>query len=60
MIFGIDNSSSRHSKNVCYNFLVLSEGSTDSIDIDDKVNEPKKKLSINFTKSKTKLSLSVH
>ena len=59
MIFGIDNSSSRHSKNVCNNFLVVSEGSTDGID--DKVAEPKKKkLSINFTKSKTKLSLSVH
>ena len=58
MIFGIDNSSSGHSKNVCNNFLVLSEGSTDGID--DKVAEPKKKLSINFTKSKTKLSLSVH
>ena len=41
MIFGIDNSSSKHSKNVCNNFLVLSEGSTDGID--DKVAEPKKK-----------------
>ena len=40
MIFGIDNSSSRHSKNVCNNFLLLSEGSTDGI---DKVAEPKKK-----------------
>ena len=41
MIYGIDNSSSRHSKNVCNNFLVVSEGSTDGID--DKVAEPKKK-----------------
>ena len=40
VIFGVDNSSSRHPENVSNNFLVLSEWPTD--DINYKVSEPKK------------------
>ena len=42
VIFGVDNSSSRHSENASNNFLVLGQRPTD--DKSDRVDEPGKSL----------------
>ena len=57
-IFGVANSSSSHTDNCKNNFLVLGEGPTD--DINDSIGAAEKKFSINFSKAKTKLCLSLH
>ena len=56
--FGIDNSSLYHADNGKNNFLVLGEGSID--DINCSIRAAKKNFTINFSKAKTKFSLSLH
>ena len=57
IIFGVDNSSSAHTDNP-RNFLVLSKGPTEVIDVS--VGAAEKKFSINFSKANTKFYLSLH
>ena len=57
-IFGVDNSSSSHTNNCKIHFLVLGEGPND--DINGSVGALEKNFSINFSKIKTKLCLSLH
>lgn len=55
MIFGVDNTSSRHSKSCKSYFLVLGEGPIDGIYVG--IGEPEKKFSTNFTKLERKFCL---
>ena len=57
IIFGVDNSSSSHSGNRKYNFLILGEGLT--YGINGSFGSPEKKFSINFTIGNTKFCLSL-
>ena len=54
---GVGNSSSCHTHNLKNNFLILGEGST--FGINGSFGASEKKFSINFTKAKTKFSLSL-
>ena len=56
--FGVDNSSSSHTDNHKSNFLVFGEGTTD--DMNGSIGVAQKNFSINFSKPKTKLFLSLH
>ena len=56
-IFGVDNSSSSHTNKRKIHFLVLGEGPND---INGSVGALEKKFSINFSKIKTKICLSLH
>ena len=58
LIFGVDNTSSSHTDNQKNNFVVLGEGPTK--DMRDRAGAAEKKISINFSKAKTKLCLSLH
>ena len=58
VIFGVDNSSLRHSGNHKNNFLILTEGPADSVN--DCVGEPEKKIGINFSNARKKFCLSLH
>ena len=58
IIFGIDNSSLSYTDNLKNDFLILGEGNT--FGINSSFGVPEKKFSINFTKAKTKLCLSLH
>ena len=58
IIFGIDNSSLSYTDNLKNYFLILGEGNT--FGINSSFGVPEKKFSINFTKAKTKLCLSLH
>ena len=58
VIFGVGNSSSSHTDNRKNSFLVLDEGST--YGINGNFGSPEKKLSINFSKARTKPYLSLH
>ena len=55
-IFGIDNSSSSYVSNRKINFIVLPE--EDTFGINETFGVPENKLSINFSKTKTKFCLS--
>ena len=57
VIFVVDNSLLSHYDNLKNNFSVLAEGPTD--DIDGSNNIAEKKLSINFSKAKTKFCLTL-
>ena len=57
-IFDVDNSSSFHSDHRKNNFLILGEGPT--YGINGSFGLPEKKFSINFTKTNTKVCLSLH
>ena len=57
MIFGVGNSWSSHSDN-CKNSFLLGEG--DTFGINGSFGAPDKKVSINFSKAKTKFCLSLH
>ena len=56
-IIGVDNSSSSHGDNRKDDFLVLGEG--DTFFINGSFGALEKKFSINFSKAKTKFSLSL-
>ena len=56
--FSIDNTSSYHTDNGRNNFLVLGEGSID--DINSSIRAAENYFTINFSKAKTKFSLSLH
>ena len=58
VIVGVNNSSSPHADNHKNNFSVLGEGPTS--DINWSFGSSEKKFSINFSKAKTKLCLSLH
>ena len=58
VFFGVDNSSLSHNNNRRHNFLVLHEGPTDGIN--DGTGAAEKKISINFSKAKTKFCLNLH
>ena len=58
IIFGVDNSLSSHTDNPKNDFLILGEG--DTFGINGSFGAPEKKVDINFSKAKTKLSLSLH
>ena len=58
MIFEADNSSSSHTDNLKNDFLILGEG--DTFGINSSFGAPENKFCINFTKTKTKLCLSLH
>ena len=58
IIFGVDKSSSSHSDNSKNSFLVLGEGPTYAVN--GNFGSQEKKLSINLTKTKKKLCLSLH
>ena len=58
VIFGIENSSSSHADNCKNNFSVLNKG--DIFGINGSFGAPERKFSINFTKTNTKLCLSLH
>ena len=57
IIIGVDNSSSSHSDNQKNDFLILGEAGT--FGINGSFGAPEKKFSINFSKAKTKLCLSL-
>ena len=57
IIFVVDNSSSSHDDNCENNFLVLRAG---TYGINGSFGAPDKKFSINFSKGKTKICLSLH
>ena len=58
VIFGVDYSSSSNFDNSKNNYLILREGT--AFHINDSFGSAEKKLSINFTKANTKVSLSLH
>ena len=58
IIFHVKNSPPRHSENCKNNFLVLEEGPRSGIS--DSAAELEEMFSFNFTKSNTKLCLSLH
>ena len=58
VIFGVANSSSSHTDNRKYNFLVLGEGPTQGIN--DSTGAAEKTFSTNFRKVNTKFYLSLH
>ena len=58
VIFGVDNSSSSHTKNRKNNFWVL--GEEPIYDVNDSVGTKDKQASINFTRTNPKFSLSLH
>ena len=58
VISGVDNSSSSHTDNCHNDFLLLGEGPTD--DINGSVDAAEQTFSINFSKAKIKLYLSLH
>ena len=55
--FGVDNSSSSHTDNLENDVLILGKG--DSFGINRSFGAPKKKISFNFIKAKTKFCLSL-
>ena len=55
VIFGVDNSSSSHTNNKSYNFLVLGEEPTAGIN--GSIGAAERKFSINFSKGKDKMLL---
>ena len=57
-IFGVDNSPSSHANNRHNKFLLLREGLT--YGINGSFGSPGKKVGINFSKTNTKLCLSLH
>ena len=57
-MFGVGNSSLSHTDNRKNNFELLGEGPTD--DINRRVSAVEQKFVINFSKAKTKFSLSLH
>ena len=56
--FGVDDSSSSHSKNHKNNFWILGKGPT--FGINGSFSSAEKKFSINFSKATTKFCLSLH
>ena len=58
VIFGVENTSSRHSKSHKSDFLVLDEGPIGDINVS--IGEAEKKFSTNFTKSKNNFCLRLH
>ena len=58
IIFGVDNSSSSHSDNHKKDFLIAGECLTNSIN--GSFGLPEKKFNFNFTKTNTKICLSLH
>ena len=58
VIFGVDNSSSSHTKNLKNGLLILGEG--DTFGINGSYGAPEKKFNINFSKVKAKFCLSFH
>ena len=58
IIFGVNNSSSTRANNPKNNFLVLGEGPV--LGINGMFGSTEKSFSINFSKSNTKFSLSLH
>ena len=54
----VDNSSSSHSDNRKYNFIILGEG--DTFDFNGSFGAPEKRFSINFSKANSKFCLSLH
>ena len=57
-IFSVDNSPSSHADNQKNDFLVVAEG--DTFSINGSFGTPEKKLTVNFSKGKTKFCLSLH
>ena len=58
IIFGVDNSSSKHLDNRIEDILVLGDGSTDAFD--DTTTTSEAKYFVNITKSRKKNCLSLH
>ena len=58
VIFSVDNSPSSHADNQKNDFLVVAEG--DTFSINGSFGTPEKKLTVNFSKGKTKFCLSLH
>ena len=58
IIFGVDNSSSKHLDNRIEDIIVLADGSTDALD--DTTTTSEAKYFVNITKSRKKNCLSLH
>ena len=56
--FGVDNTSSSQTDNLKNNFIILGEG--DSFGINGSFGAPEKMFSISFSKTNTKVCLSLH